>query len=110
MDLSDLVFTGFNSRVAALSRATGDIVWSWKAPKGSAYVTLLLDGDLLIASVNGYMYALEALTGEMRWMNEMSGFGFGVTSLASVHGSAPAVLPAAAEEAAEAARRRHQRQ
>jgi len=106
MDLSDLVFTGFNSRVAALCRTTGDIVWSWAAPKGSEYVTLLLDGELLIVSVNGYMYALEALTGEVRWMNEMSGFGFGVTSLASVNGTATAVSLAAAEEDAEAAARR----
>ena len=106
MNLSDVVFAGFNSRVAALCRATGEIVWSWKAPEGSDYVTLLLDGDLLVVSVNGYMYGLDPLTGQMLWMNKMSGFGFGVTSLASLNGTAPGVGLAAAAE--DASRRRRQ--
>lgn len=84
--LSDLVFTGFNKRVAALHRDTGSIVWQWKAPSGSSYTTLLLDGDRLIVSVHGYMYALDAATGRQLWQNEMSGFGFGVASITSVRG------------------------
>lgn len=87
--LSDLVFTGFNKRVAALHRDTGSIVWQWKAPSGSSYTTLLLDGDRLIVSVHGYTYALDALTGRQLWANEMSGFGFGVASLVSVRGTSP---------------------
>ena len=42
----DLVFAGFNSRVAALDRQTGEIVWQWKSPKGrSSHVAVLLDGS-----------------------------------------------------------------
>ncbi|MBL9133047.1 MAG: PQQ-binding-like beta-propeller repeat protein [Verrucomicrobiaceae bacterium] len=105
MDLSDLVFTAFNKRVAALHRETGQIVWKWTAPRGSTYTSLLLDGDLLIACVRGYMYALDARTGQQRWMNEMAGFGFGVASLASVNGVSNAhhVITAAAQQAAAAA-------
>ncbi len=84
--LSDLIFTGFNKRVAALHRDTGQIVWQWTAPTGSTYTTLLLDGDRLIVSVHGYMYALDAPTGRLLWQNEMSGFGFGVASIATVRG------------------------
>ena len=40
MKLSDLIFTGFNKRVAALDRHSGEIVWKWKAPRGGSYVTL----------------------------------------------------------------------
>lgn len=86
MSIADLVFTGFNKRVAALHRDTGEILWQWTAPSGSSYTSLLLDGDRLIVSVHGYMYALDATTGHQLWMNEMSGFGYGVASLASVRG------------------------
>ena len=104
MKLSDLIFTGFNKRVAALHRNTGEIVWRWKAHH-NGYVTLLLDGDMLIVSVNGFMYALEALTGRLIWENEMEGFGYGVTSLVSKNGVTGASLPAqaAAVDASQAA-------
>ncbi len=105
--LSDLIFTGFNKRVAALHRDTGSIVWQWKAPSGSSYTTLLLDGDRLIVSVHGYTYALDACTGRQLWANDLPGFGFGVASLVSLRGTAtPAALianAAAADQAASSA-------
>ncbi|GEP45023.1 PQQ-binding-like beta-propeller repeat protein [Brevifollis gellanilyticus] len=87
MSIPDLIFTGFNKRVAALDRHTGQIVWQWSAHTGSSYTSLMLDDDRLIVSVHGYMYALDALTGRQLWFNEMSGFGYGVASLASVNGT-----------------------
>jgi outer membrane protein assembly factor BamB len=87
MHLSDLIFIGFNRRVAALRRGNGEILWQWKAPFGTQYVSLLLDRDILIVSVDGYTYALDPLTGQEIWMNKMLGFGTGVASLVSVHGS-----------------------
>ena len=103
MQLADLIFTGFNRRVAALDRTSGEIVWQWKAPHGSSYVTLLLDKNVLVVSVDGYMYGLEALTGVELWYNSMEGFGTGVASLASVHGSTQNSSAAAAAVAAAAA-------
>ncbi len=101
MKLTDLVFSGFNRRVAALHRLTGQIVWQWKAPKGSSYVSLLLERDVLVVSVDGYMYGLDPRTGGQLWYNPMDGFGTGVTSLVSVNGSASdAVHLVAAEIAA----------
>lgn len=88
MNLNDLVFTGFNKRVAALNRHTGAIVWQWTAPSGNTYTSLLLDGDRLIVCVHGYMYALDAASGRQLWANEMAGFGYGVASLTSVRGGA----------------------
>lgn len=106
MNATDLIFTGFNRRVAALHRHTGQIVWEWRAPKGSSYVSLLLEPDLLVVAVDGYMYGLDPLTGGELWFNPMSGFGTGVTSLVSVHGSgsSPVNLAAAEIAAREAAR------
>jgi hypothetical protein len=94
--LLDLVFAGFNSRVVALDRDTGEIVWDWKAPKGQcSHVSLLLDGDRLIASVHGYMYALDPLTGTLFWSNPLKGFGTGVPSLASLSGNSGSAAAAA---------------
>jgi hypothetical protein len=39
--------------------------------------------------VHGYMYALDAASGQQLWANEMSGFGYGVASLVSVRGGTP---------------------
>ena len=86
--LEQLIFVGFNSRVAALDRDTGALAWSWKSPKGSGYTTVLVDGDRLIVSVQGYTYCLIPTTGEQLWFNELPGMGSGVASLASVRASA----------------------
>jgi outer membrane protein assembly factor BamB len=84
---NDLVFTGFNKRVIALDRYSGKLVWDWKATKGSGYVAILLDGDRLIISVQGYIYCLDPLTGKQVWENELKGFGTGISSVVSVRGS-----------------------
>ncbi len=97
MQTQDLIFTGFNRRVAALHRHTGAVVWQWKAPKGNSYVSLLLDGGLLVVSVDGYMYGLDPLTGAELWFNPMTGFGTGVTALVSENGLSSNPVTAAAE-------------
>ena len=103
----DLVFVGLNSRVAALDRQTGEIVWQWKSPKGrSSHVAVLLDGDRLIVSVQGYTYCLDTASGRQVWSNPLAGFGFGVPCLASIHGnsgSAAAAAMIAKQQAAPAA-------
>jgi outer membrane protein assembly factor BamB len=94
----NLVFVGFHSRVAALERDSGGVVWKWQSPKGSGYVTLLLDGDRLIVSVMGYTYCLDPATGGELWFNELEGMGTGVASLASVRGGSAENPRAAADE------------
>ncbi len=101
--LDQLIFVGFNSRVAALDRETGQTVWEWRSPKGSGYTTLLLDGDRLIASINGYTYCLDPVSGQVLWFNELPGMGTGVPSLASVRGNAQNTAAAAYADAAQAA-------
>jgi outer membrane protein assembly factor BamB len=96
-DLSvlDLVYVGFNSRVVCLHRDTGEMVWDWKSPKGSGFVNTLLDGDRIIASISGYMYCLDALSGEQYWFNPLTGMGLGTPSLTSIHGSSGSAAAAA---------------
>jgi outer membrane protein assembly factor BamB len=105
-DLDRVVFVGLNARVAALDRRTGEIVWQWKSPKPrSGYVSLLLlDDRQLIASVEGYTYCLDPRTGEQRWVNDLPGFGTGVTSIVALGRHNPHdVLVAAASAAATSA-------
>ena len=103
MKIDELVFAGFNSRVAALDRRTGDIVWDWRAPTGSGYVSLLLDGDRLLVAVDGYQYCLDPLTGDQLWCNRMAGFGFGISCLATTRGNTDQTLLLQAVADAEAA-------
>lgn len=94
--LMDLIYSGFNSRVFALDRADGRVVWHWHAPKGrSSNVAVLLDGDRLIVSVQGYMYCLDPLSGQQLWENPLSGFGVGIPSLASLQGNSGSAAAAA---------------
>ncbi len=99
-----MVLVGFNRRVAALDRKQGEIVWQWKAVKGSGFVSLLLDKDRLFVAVDGYMYCLDPRTGQELWSNPMKGFGTGATSLATSRGhSNYALLGEAQRQAAAAA-------
>jgi hypothetical protein len=102
--IEQLIFVGFNGYAVALDRDTGEIVWS-NNEMHRGYVTLLLDGDRLIASTNGYMYCLDPFTGQTLWHNPMTGYGYGPTALVSVRGqSTQAVIAqAAAQDAANAA-------
>ncbi|MBK7781967.1 MAG: PQQ-binding-like beta-propeller repeat protein [Ardenticatenia bacterium] len=95
--LDDLVFVGFNARIAALDRNSGKLVWRWRASQGSGFVALHLDRDLLIASVYGYTYALDPLTGKTQWFNTLQGFGVGIPCIASASGSTQVTSAAAAE-------------
>ncbi len=102
--LDDLVFVGFNKQVIALDRYNGKKVWEWKSPEGSGYPAILVDGDRLIVSVQGYTYCLEPTTGSLVWENELKGHGMGITSIASVRGTSAGGSEAALAAAAAAAR------
>lgn len=102
--IHDLVLVGFNSRVVALDRYTGEIVWEWKSPEGSGYVSVLVDGDRIIASVMGYTYCIDPVFGQTVWSNPLRGMGTGVACLASGQAStgAGAAMAAAQQQAAAA--------
>jgi outer membrane protein assembly factor BamB len=70
----------------------------------SGYVSLLLDGDRLIVSTNGYIYCLDPLSGQILWNNPLKGYGSGApTSLVSVRGQSSQTLTAQAAAAMAAA-------
>lgn len=84
MSLQDLLFVGFNGRVVALAQRTGGLVWEWKCPKPSKQMmAVLVQGDRIFASSEGYTYCLDALSGVELWDNPLKGLGTGVPCLAT---------------------------
>ena len=102
MTIDQLIFVGLRGYVIALHRDTGEIVWSCSELNSGA-ITLLLDGDRLIASTNGYIYCLDSMTGRVVWNNPLRGYGIGIAHLVSVHGQSSQTVNqqyVAAEQAA----------
>jgi outer membrane protein assembly factor BamB len=100
MSIDRLIFVGLNGKVSALDRYTGEVVWETR--EGNGYVSLLLDGDRLVASLNGYLYCFDPSNGAVLWQNPLKGYGLGVAALTSVRGqsSQPGAQQAAAQQAA----------
>jgi len=88
--VAERVCVGFNRRVAALHRETGEIIWDWRAPRGGSPVAVMLDGDRLITSAQGYTYGLDAASGRQLWNNDRKGFGAGIACLTSSRSSSMA--------------------
>jgi outer membrane protein assembly factor BamB len=77
-----LIYAGIKSSVVALEDRTGAEVWRTKL-RGQDYVTVLWDGEALIAANSGEIWRLDPLSGAVIWQNELKGFGRGLVSLAS---------------------------
>ena len=101
----EMVYVGIKGSVVALSRATGDILWT--APlTGADFVSLMKDDDIVLAATRGEIFCLDAETGALRWRNKLPGMGFGIITMATSAGNT-ALTPQAKrrhdEEAAAAA-------
>jgi outer membrane protein assembly factor BamB len=78
----DLVFVGSGGRVAAMTRATGEIVWEHKV--ADAIVSVLCDPAVgLLVGASGRIWCLDPVTGVQRWHNELKGFGHGSVAIAT---------------------------
>jgi len=82
MKTSDLVFVGIKGSVVALDRATGQQVWATHL-KGSDFVNLVLQDEVVFATCCGEIFCLDPLTGEGRWHNPLKGFGTGLATIAA---------------------------
>jgi outer membrane protein assembly factor BamB len=81
--VTDMLFVGFDSRVVSLDKHSGKKIWAWKSKhQFTGNVGLLLEGERLYVSVDGYTTCLDALTGKERWHNPLKGMGVGVPCLA----------------------------
>src|SRR5688500_14357722 len=81
-DPKTLFFVGIKSSILALDERTGTEIWRTKL-KGSDFVTVLWDGETLIAATGGEIFRLDPQSGTVMWHNALKGLGRGVVSLAS---------------------------
>ena len=84
-----LLFVGIKDVVIALNPVDGGEVWRTKL-KGGDFVTVLWDGENLIAANHGEVFRLDPTTGAILWQNPMKGLRTGVVSLVSSRAEAPA--------------------
>ena len=84
MKTSDLVFIGIKGSVVALNHFTGQQAWATRL-KGSDFVNVVLDDEVVLASCCGEIFCLNALTGKGLWHNPLKGFGTGLATIATDH-------------------------
>jgi outer membrane protein assembly factor BamB len=77
-----LIFVGIRNAVVALDDRTGAEVWRAEL-RSSDYVTVLWDGEALLAANAGEIWRLDPARGDVLWHNELKGMGRGLVSLAS---------------------------
>lgn len=90
--LKSAIFLGVKGCVIALDRASGQQLWSTSL-KGSDFVNVTVDGDLVIATVRGEVFGLDATGGKVLWHNELPGMGWGIISIATADGASSAISP-----------------
>jgi len=83
MNVNDLIFLGLKSRVSAITKADGRILWTTQleGTLGDGFVTLNCDGKHVYAYCKGQLYCLELFSGSVLWKNGLKGFGYGVASI-----------------------------
>jgi outer membrane protein assembly factor BamB len=76
------VFVGIKNCVVALDARTGAEMWRAEL-RSSDHVTVLWDGEALLAATSGEVWRLDPERGHVLWHNELKGLGRGLVSLAS---------------------------
>ena len=96
------LLTGIKGQVVALDKSTGRELWRSKL-KGSDFVNIIADGNLVFAATAGEVFCLDGTTGAILWNNPMKGLGHGLMSLLTAGGEGGKAL--LAEESRRAAAR-----
>ena len=83
MTANDLIFLDLKSRVSALTKSDGHILWTTQLAGGlgDGFVTLNCDGKHVYACTKGKLHCLDLFSGRILWSNELKGFGFGIASI-----------------------------
>jgi PQQ-like domain len=77
-----LIFVGIKHAVVALDERIGTEIWRAELRSG-AYVTVLWDGQALLAANAGEVCRLDPIRGAVLWHSQLKGLGRGLVSLAS---------------------------
>lgn len=97
----DSLYVGVRGHVVRVRKRDGEELWRTKL-KGSDYVNVVVEPEGLFAYTQGVLYALDALSGAIRWQNGLPKLGYGHAILASAN-QTPVAVAAIAQAAAQAA-------
>jgi len=97
MKTSDLIFIGIKGSVVALNRGTGEQVWVTHL-KGSDFVNVVLQNEVLLASCCGEIFCLNPVTGDGLWHNPLKGFGLGLATIATEQAPGSGLAPVLAQK------------
>ncbi|MFC1494789.1 PQQ-binding-like beta-propeller repeat protein [Thermodesulfobacteriota bacterium] len=77
------VYIGIKGKVVAYDKYTGEKLWQTPL-KGSQFVSICVDDDIIIAHTGGFLYCISKSDGSPRWVNKMPGLGYGLASISTM--------------------------
>jgi outer membrane protein assembly factor BamB len=98
-DPRTLIFVGIKNSVVALDARTGDELWRTKLRGMTSFVTVLWDGEFLVAATYGEVFGLDWRDGTITWHNKLKGLGLGLVTLASSRAPTATSVPVTAAAA-----------
>lgn len=96
----DSLYVGIRGHVVRVRKRDGKELWRTKLKAGS-YVNVVVEPEGLFAYTNGVLYALDALSGSIRWQNDLPKLGYSHAIIASAN-QMPVSIAAMTTEAAQA--------
>jgi outer membrane protein assembly factor BamB len=96
MKPDDIVLLGVKHSVLAFQKMTGERLWSANLASGlgNGFVSLIADDKKVYAHSGGKLFCLDLFSGRELWHDGLSGYGYGIASLA-VPGIHPSSTPPA---------------
>src|SRR5690242_19417291 len=84
MDPKNIVVLGVKNTVIAFRRDTGERLWATrlKSSMASDFVSVAVDDTRVYAHTGGEVFCLDLANGNGLWSDGLSGFGYGVASIA----------------------------
>jgi outer membrane protein assembly factor BamB len=102
MPAATIAYLGIKGSVIALEVATGRRLWV-RPLKGQGFVSVVVEGDYVLAATHGEVFCLATDTGDLLWHDPLKGFGYGLVSLATSNSGGQSPAPAAEERQRQAA-------
>jgi outer membrane protein assembly factor BamB len=81
--MSKEVYIGVKGKVVAYDKYTGEELWRTHL-RGSNFVSICVDDDIIIAHSEGHLFGLNKSNGEKKWENKMQGLGYGLASISTM--------------------------
>ena len=90
MKADDIVLLALKHTILAFRKDTGERIWSTKIASGltEGFVSLISDETRVYGHAGGELHCLDLFTGQELWSDGLSGYGYGIATLALPGGGA----------------------